>query len=98
MSFEEYSIGVLTDGNMGTNLTYRLASAGYSPTIFNTNIINTERSKGQQYIAELENMGISTCLDYDSFFLSLKENRVVFIISHNQIFSKYVPWDSAEKR
>lgn len=90
MSFEEYSVGVLTDGNIGTNLTYRLASAGYSPTIFNTNIINTERSKGQQYIAELENMGISTCLDYDSFFLSLKENRVVFIISHNQIFSKYV--------
>lgn len=90
MNNEEYCVGVLTDGNLGTNLTYRLASAGYTPTIFNTNIINTERIKGQRYVAELENMGISTCLDYDSFFLSLKENRVIFIISSNQIFSKYV--------
>ena len=81
MNNEEYCVGVLTDGNLGTNLTYRLASAGYTPTIFNTNIINTERIKGQRYVAELENMGISTCLDYDSFFLSLKENRVIFIIS-----------------
>ncbi|MBE7067094.1 MAG: hypothetical protein E7385_06040 [Ruminococcaceae bacterium] len=90
MSPEEYNIGVLTDGDIGTNLTYRLASSGYTPTIFNTNIINMERSRGQRYVSELERMGIDTCLDYDSFFLSLKENRVIFIISNNQLFSKEI--------
>ena len=86
----EFNIGVITDGNIGTNLTYRLASHEYAPTIFNTNIINMEHSKGQRYVSEMDRLNINACLDYDSFFLSLNENRVIFIISSNLYFSEEV--------
>ena len=85
---DKYSVGVITDGELGCNLALKLSSQGYSTVIYNTDIEAMERNDIDEYIGLMKNNGIIVATSTDVLVNLIEKSRKIFIVSRSSSYAE----------
>lgn len=83
----KYDVGVITDGVLGCNLAYNLSGNGYTTVLYNTGLDRMPRDEINQYISNIQEMGILASTSVEMTANLLKTPRIIFIVSRNSIYA-----------
>lgn len=83
----KYDVGVITDGELGCNLAFNLSANGYSTVLYNTGLENMLREEINQYISEIQEMGILASTSAEMTVNLLKKPKIIFVISRSSIYA-----------
>lgn len=87
---DRYSVGVITDGELGCNLALKLSSQGYSTVIYNTAIETMERNDIDNYINLMKSNGVIVATSTDVLVNLIEKPRKIFVVSRSSSYAEGV--------